>query len=263
MIAELRVSERAGDPNGIPLVLLHGMQESARSWRDWLPELASRRVLMPDLPGHGRSPAPPAGYQWSIAGLASDVAAALAKAGVGPLHLVAAKLGGPIAVEFAVRRPESIASLTLVGAPLSTVGTGGSVDLKANLALQAGSGTKAFIAATQTSRLGSGADPELVSWLSALMAETEARSALAVARLAADGVDVTPLLAELRQPVLIIASSRSGLLPLDRAGFWVAKIPDARLEVIDSDAYHVAVARAAECAAATLGFITAVEADLR
>jgi pimeloyl-ACP methyl ester carboxylesterase len=47
--------------SGEPLVLLHGMLDSHRTWRRSAPLLAERfRVLMPDMPGHGLSARPDA-----------------------------------------------------------------------------------------------------------------------------------------------------------------------------------------------------------
>lgn len=48
---------------GEPLVLVHGLADSHRTWRRVLPVLARhRRVLALDLPGHGLSERPDAGY---------------------------------------------------------------------------------------------------------------------------------------------------------------------------------------------------------
>jgi pimeloyl-ACP methyl ester carboxylesterase len=47
---------------GPPLVLLHGMNDSHRTWRDISPRLPGRRILMLDLPGHGMSGRPDAPY---------------------------------------------------------------------------------------------------------------------------------------------------------------------------------------------------------
>ncbi len=44
---------------GPPLVLLHGLMDSHRTWRHVAPILAPHhRLLMPDLPGHGLSGRP-------------------------------------------------------------------------------------------------------------------------------------------------------------------------------------------------------------
>lgn len=43
-----------GDPNGVPVLLLHGFTDSARSWSLAAPYLATGfRVVAPDLRGHG------------------------------------------------------------------------------------------------------------------------------------------------------------------------------------------------------------------
>ncbi len=51
-------------PDGSPLVLLHGLSDSHSSWMHLVPRLArDRRVLVPDLPGHGLSGRPDASYE--------------------------------------------------------------------------------------------------------------------------------------------------------------------------------------------------------
>lgn len=47
-----------------PLVLLHGLNDCYRTWRQVAPEFArDRRVLVPDLPGHGLSARPDVSYE--------------------------------------------------------------------------------------------------------------------------------------------------------------------------------------------------------
>ena len=47
---------------GRPIVLLHGLNDSHRTWRGIWPLLPGRRILMLDLPGHGLSGRPDAPY---------------------------------------------------------------------------------------------------------------------------------------------------------------------------------------------------------
>jgi pimeloyl-ACP methyl ester carboxylesterase len=55
--------ELGKDGSRPPLVLLHGLSDAHFTWRDIAPELArDRRVLVPDLPGHGLSGRPDASY---------------------------------------------------------------------------------------------------------------------------------------------------------------------------------------------------------
>src|SRR4051812_13469737 len=57
---------------GRPTVLLHGLNDSHRTWRDIWPLLPGRRVLMLDLPGRGMSSRPDAPYtvDWNAAQVA-------------------------------------------------------------------------------------------------------------------------------------------------------------------------------------------------
>ena len=74
--------------SGPPLLLLHGHEQSATSWRWVTPVLArTHRVLALSLPGHGESAPAVAGYAPGR-DLAPLVADFLDTLGVGPLHVV-------------------------------------------------------------------------------------------------------------------------------------------------------------------------------
>ena len=67
---------------GPPVLLLHGLNDSHRTWREIWPRLPGRRVLMLDLPGHGMSSRPDAPYtlDWNSATVPNGVYALAAKA---------------------------------------------------------------------------------------------------------------------------------------------------------------------------------------
>ena len=82
--------------SGPPLVLIHGLCDSHRTWFPVAPALArSRRVLMLDLAGHGESSRPDASYtlEWH----ANLVAAWLAHLGLEQVDLVGHSYGGGVA----------------------------------------------------------------------------------------------------------------------------------------------------------------------
>jgi pimeloyl-ACP methyl ester carboxylesterase len=86
--------EEAG--RGRPLVLLHGLNDSHRSWRGVVPALArTRRVLVPDLPGCGLSGRPDASY--ALGWQASVITAWLDALGVDEVDLVGHSYGGGVA----------------------------------------------------------------------------------------------------------------------------------------------------------------------
>src|SRR5580693_2817972 len=83
-----------------PVVLLHGLNDSHLTWSRIAPELArDRRVLVLDLPGHGYSGRPDAGYE--LAWYAQIVARWIETLGLEPceqVDVVGHSLGGGIAL---------------------------------------------------------------------------------------------------------------------------------------------------------------------
>jgi pimeloyl-ACP methyl ester carboxylesterase len=98
---------------GAPLVLLHALGLSRRSWDPVLPVLAARfDVIAVDLPGFGESAPRPEPGEVPPAALAQSVADLLDDLGISAPHVVGNSIGGWVALELASRRP--VASLTLL-----------------------------------------------------------------------------------------------------------------------------------------------------
>lgn len=98
---------------GDPLLLLHGIGDSHRTWRRVAPLLARHyRVLAPDLPGHGHSGRPDAPYtlDWF-----SDVMDAWMQAiGVPRAHICGHSYGGGISQWMVMKYRERVNRLALV-----------------------------------------------------------------------------------------------------------------------------------------------------
>ena len=93
---------------------MHGIGVTSRYFEPLADVLAAdRRVLVPDLPGWGRSPRPPRAL--SLVELADALAGFLDTEGLERLPLVANSLGSQVVVELAVRHPERVSALVLVG----------------------------------------------------------------------------------------------------------------------------------------------------
>ena len=96
---------------GKPLVLVHGLGGAAANWLALAPlVLPRRRLVVPDLPGHGRSAALPAAP--SLNAYADRIGLLLDE----PAAVVGHSLGGAIALRLAIRRPELVSALILAGA---------------------------------------------------------------------------------------------------------------------------------------------------
>jgi pimeloyl-ACP methyl ester carboxylesterase len=109
----MNIHYRAGG-EGPPLVLLHGIGESAFSWSWVLPDLArAYHVYAPDLPGFGDSDKPNVDYSPDF--FMRFVAAFLDTLGIERAVLVGNSFGGTMAIRLALSAPSRVTALCLVG----------------------------------------------------------------------------------------------------------------------------------------------------
>ena len=87
---------------GRPLLLVHGLGGSCRSWATILPELCkTREVFALDLPGHGQTPAE--ADSGTFAALANSVGTFIVEHDLKGVDIVGSSLGGRIVLEMARR----------------------------------------------------------------------------------------------------------------------------------------------------------------
>lgn len=100
---------------GPPLVLLHGLADSHRTWRLVAPILAKRfRVLMVDLPGHGFSDRPDASY--TLSWYADTIASWMDAVDLPRAHMCGHSYGGGVAQWMLIDHRDRIERLALVAA---------------------------------------------------------------------------------------------------------------------------------------------------
>jgi len=98
---------------GEPVVLMHGVPVSSFLYRKVAPELARRgmRGVAFDLPGLGLAERP-RDFDYSWSGLASWTGEAIDALGIERCHLVVHDIGGPVGLEWAIRHPDRVLSVT-------------------------------------------------------------------------------------------------------------------------------------------------------
>lgn len=104
-----------GDPGGVPVVMLHGVTDSWRSFEPVLPHLPeSIRAFAVTQRGHGDAERPASGYR--TRDFAADVAEFVDILGLGPAVIVGHSMGSTNAKRFAIDYPGRTRGLVLVGA---------------------------------------------------------------------------------------------------------------------------------------------------
>jgi pimeloyl-ACP methyl ester carboxylesterase len=103
-----------GNPNGIPMILIHGANGSLHVWEGWVEALGDKtRLISVDLPGHGLTGAWPR-RDYTVESYADFIEALARTLKLDRFVLVGHSLGGGVAWYFATTRPNRVSQLILV-----------------------------------------------------------------------------------------------------------------------------------------------------
>jgi 2-hydroxymuconate-semialdehyde hydrolase len=104
--------------SGAPALLIHGSGPGVTAWANWrlvLPELARTcRVIAPDMVGFGYTERP-AGIEYGVDGWVDHAIGLLDALGIEQTDLVGNSFGGAIALALAIRHPQRVRRLVLMG----------------------------------------------------------------------------------------------------------------------------------------------------
>jgi len=109
----------SGPSSKPPLLLLHGLGDDADSWRHVFAALAEKyRVVAMDMPGFGRSDKPRRSYPMEF--LRDTVLELMDALSLGHVALMGNSLGAMMAESVAIKRPDQVSCLYLLGGSLTT-----------------------------------------------------------------------------------------------------------------------------------------------
>ena len=237
---------------GPPLVLLHGATSLGREdFAAQIPLFSKAfRLYLPDARGHG-------GTRWDAADgfqydwLVDDVAAFVDELGLETFHVVGFSMGAMTALQYAVRSPERIRTMTIVGITTQR-------EPRASVARRLMDPARA--------------DRDDPGWAALLGRRHDAGQGVGAWRrllpaIAAD-VNVQPLLTprDLRRitpPVLVACGDRDPFVPVDHAWGISRQLPDGRLFVAPDCAHEVMTRRPGLFNEALAGFFRSTEATAR
>ncbi|MCG8588872.1 MAG: alpha/beta fold hydrolase [Proteobacteria bacterium] len=233
-----------------PLVLVHGFTGSRDDWTEVVPRLASeRRVLAPDLRGHGGSTNTGDAAGYTLDQLARDLAAFMDAVGVERCDLLGHSLGGMVALRFALEAGERLHSLILMDtAPAAPAGAlMERISLGAEIIRNHGMGTLCDgmrgIAAQDPHRAPANrrCEEEMGSdryWerIRAKLLAMDPEAFVTLGRVLADHAPVTDRLGEIACPTLVIVGAEDAAF-LAPAETLAAGLPRAE-HVVVPDAAH-------------------------
>jgi pimeloyl-ACP methyl ester carboxylesterase len=265
----------AGEGAGKPVVvLIHGMVNSSRHWREVAERLAGDyTVIAPDLIGHGDSATPRGDY--SLGAHAAAIRDLLAALGVRRATIVGHSLGGGVAMQFFWQFPERVERLALV----SSGGLGPRVSPLLRLAAVPGASPALALAAR----------PRVVDAIASLANELERRGSAKAVYLDAIARALRPLQSEgsrrafiqtLRGvidargqrvsavdrlyllgpvPTLIVWGERDRTIPLEHGRAAHEAIPGSRFQTLPRAAHFPHLEDPDGLAGALRGFLAATE----
>jgi 3-oxoadipate enol-lactonase len=228
--------ERGG--SGPPLLLIMGMSGTALHWGE--PFLSALRedfdVIAYDHRGVGRSTR--LDGHLSIAQMAKDAAGLLDALGIDSAHVAGISMGGMIAQDLALERPELIRTLTLgctyCGGEGSALASN-EVGQRLFEGMQSGDRLLALRAAWEVNVSAAVADDEEL-YASFLEIGERRAVAWAVAMAQAQAIfghDTNQRLKELAMPTLVIHGTEDQMLPVGNGRMIASLIPGSQLEIFD------------------------------
>ena len=271
-----RVIYRAAG-SGPPVVLIHGMVNSSRHWREVAVRLADRyTVIAPDLIGHGDSATPRGDY--SLGAHAAAIRDLLTAIGIHRATVVGHSLGGGVAMQFFWQFPERVERLVLV----SSGGLGPNVSPLLRLAAVPGASAAVSLAAhprslavlaaaaAQLDRRGSSYGVNLRAVVRALgplqqpgarraFLET-LRSVIDVRGQRVSAVDRLYLLGPV--PTMVVWGERDHTIPLEHGRAAHELIPNSRFETLPKAAHFPHLEDPEGLAAALEDFIATTAAHV-
>ena len=223
---------------GSVLLLVHGFPLDSRMWREQVSGLSDiRRVIAPDLDGHGVNPA--GEPRRSMDEIARSLADLLDGEGLSNVDLAGFSMGGYAALAFCRLFPDRVNSLALIDsrtAADSDEGRAGRDKLIADIESR---GSIAAAEAMLPKMFTDAVAPDLKAEVEGWMLQQPPAALVADVLAMRDRPDSAGTVARLSVPLLVVAGLKDPIIPVEEAEKIAGTAVAGRLVVID-DASHLA-----------------------
>ncbi len=224
--------ERSG--SGPPLLLIMGLSGTLLHWGEPLMERlrADFETIVYDHRGVGASTRVEAPF--SIADLARDAAGLLDALELESAHVMGISMGGMIAQELALARPELLRTLTLGCTYCGGPGSSLPPQPELGAAIMSGDRERAVRAMWEANvSKGFAQDDAGYARFQAIGLERAVAVAVTMEQLSAiTRHDTSTRLGALEMPTLVVHGTEDGIIPVENGRMVAGLIPDARLEIL-------------------------------
>jgi 3-oxoadipate enol-lactonase len=245
--------------SGPSLVLVNGLGFGRWGWFKQVPDL-SRRFAVITFDAHRKSD-----RGLGVGELAGDVAGLLGHLGVNNAHVLGASLGGFVAQELALSRPELVAGLVLVstghgGRGQERMPPGAMGEMFGLGALNPRQAARRGLEGATSARYRA-ENPEEFEWIvQKRLADSPSATSYYEQAKAGSRFDASGRVGRISSPTLVIHGAEDRYVPPSNARALAEAIPGARLLVLEGAGHLVFVERADEVNRAVLAFLAAGQA---
>jgi pimeloyl-ACP methyl ester carboxylesterase len=222
---------------GVPLVLLHGFPLDRRLFA---PQLAAPppgvRLIVPDLPGFGRS-APVGAF--TMEAFAERVFALLDTLGLPAAVVGGVSMGGYVAMTMTRLDPGRVRALVLIDTQSSADDEAGRARREATATELERDGVEPLVRTMVPRLLARGADPALPALLGQVMREQPVATLAATSRGLGQRTDAKDILSRYANPCLVLVGEHDAITPLERARQLHGLVGGSTLEIV-AGAGHLA-----------------------
>ncbi len=218
-----------GSPEGLPVLFLHGLSDSCRSFEPVMSALPENvRAIAPSQRGHGDSSRPEHGY--SFRDYAADAEAFLRALDIAEAVIVGHSLGSGTAQRFAVEHPDRTRALVLIGSAPAMASVPALEELRKAVDELEDPVDPEFVRDFQASTLAKPVQKEYFETIVSESLKLPARVWRAAVAGAMEG-DTSRELDRILAPTLLVWGDRDELFTREDQATLQEAIPDARLLV--------------------------------
>jgi pimeloyl-ACP methyl ester carboxylesterase len=246
-----------GDPSGVPVVFLHGVTDSRRSFDPVLPHLPSWiRALALTQRGHGDAERPVGGYRTSD--FAADAAAFIRSLGRGPVVVVGHSMGGFNGQYTAIHHPDEVRGLVIAGSSPAFHDNPAAKEFRDDVVYGLEDPIDPAVARDfQMTTFARHVPPEFIE----LAIQESLKAPARVWKAAFESfmeTDLRPDLGRIRCPTLVIWGDQDVFCSRAHQDAMVERIPDVRLVVYEGTGHAVHWEEPARFAAHVTAFVESV-----